>query len=172
MRRAIYPGSFDPVTNGHLDIIERGCKLFDEIIIAILVNPEKQPFFSVEERRKMLFDVLKEIDRGECVVMIDSFEGLLVNYAVAKKANAIVRGIRAISDYEYELQMALMNRRLKPSIETVFMMPAESYSYVSSRLVKEVFLLGGALDGLVPRPVEVRMKQKTAAGSAEVPEPE
>lgn len=172
MRRAIYPGSFDPVTNGHLDIIERGCKLFDEVIIAILVNPEKQPFFSVEERRKMLFDVLKEINRGECVVMIDSFEGLLVNYAVAKKANAIVRGIRAISDYEYELQMALMNRRLEPSIETVFMMPAESYSYVSSRLVKEVFLLGGALDGLVPPQVEARMKQKTTAASAEAPEPE
>jgi len=171
MRRAIYPGSFDPVTNGHLDIIERGCKLFDEIIIAILVNPEKQPFFSVEERRKMLFEVLKEIDRGECVVMIDSFEGLLVNYAVAKKAHAIVRGIRAISDYEYELQMALMNRRLEPSIETVFMMPAESYSYVSSRLVKEVFLLGGALDGLVPPQVEARMKRKTA-GSAELPEPD
>ncbi|MDX6613253.1 MAG: pantetheine-phosphate adenylyltransferase [Blastocatellia bacterium] len=163
MRRAIYPGSFDPVTNGHLDIIERGCKLFDEIIIAILVNPEKQPFFSVEERRDMLLEVLKEIDRGDCEVMIDSFEGLLVSYAVAKKANAIVRGIRAISDYEYELQMALMNRRLEPSIETVFMMPAESYSYVSSRLVKEVFLLGGALDGLVPPQVAARMKRKTAA---------
>lgn len=164
MRRAIYPGSFDPVTNGHLDIIERGCKLFDEIIIAILVNPEKQPFFTIEERREMLAEVLREIDRGSCVVRVDSFQGLLVGYAVAQKADAIVRGIRAISDYEYELQMALMNRRLEPTIETVFMMPAESYSYVSSRLVKEVFLLGGVLDGLVPPLVEARMKRKIALG--------
>jgi pantetheine-phosphate adenylyltransferase len=162
MRRAIYPGSFDPVTNGHLDIITRGCKLFDEIIIAILVNPEKKPFFSVDERREMLTEVLEQIDRGACGLRVDSFEGLLVNYAVAQQAEAIVRGIRAISDYEYELQMALMNRRLEPSIETVFMMPAEAYSYVSSRLVKEVFLLGGALDGLVPALVEQRMTKKIA----------
>jgi pantetheine-phosphate adenylyltransferase len=160
MRRAIYPGSFDPVTNGHLDIIERGCKLFDEIIVAILVHPEKQPFFTIEERREMLTQVLKQIDRGSCEVRVDNFQGLLVQYAVAQEANAIVRGIRAISDYEYELQMALMNRRLEPSIETVFMMPAETYSYVSSRLVKEVFQLGGKLDGLVPPAVEARMKQK------------
>ena len=163
MRRAIYPGSFDPVTNGHLDIIARGCKLFDEIIIAILINPEKKPFFTVEERQEMLAEVLKQIDRGACELRVDSFEGLLVHYAVARQAEAIVRGIRAISDYEYELQMALMNRRLEPSIETVFMMPAEAYSYVSSRLVKEVFLLGGALDGLVPPLVEARMKAKVAS---------
>jgi pantetheine-phosphate adenylyltransferase len=162
MRRAIYPGSFDPVTNGHLDIITRGCKLFDEIIIAILVNPEKKAFFSVSERREMLTEVLGQIDRGACRLRVDSFEGLLVHYAVAQQAEAIVRGIRAISDYEYELQMALMNRRLEPSIETVFMMPAEAYSYVSSRLVKEVFLLGGELDGLVPALVEERMKKKIA----------
>lgn len=160
MRRAIYPGSFDPVTNGHLDIIERGCKLFDEIIIAILVNPEKRPFFTVEERREMLNNVLIDIDHGSCVLQVDDFEGLLVYYALEKQANAIVRGIRAISDYEYELQMALMNRRLEPSIETVFMMPAETYSYVSSRLVKEVFLLGGELEGLVPPLVQSRMKEK------------
>ena len=160
MRRAIYPGSFDPVTNGHLDIIERGCKLFDEIIIAILINPDKRPFFSIEERRDMLDQVLKTIKQQNCVLRVDDFEGLLVHYAVAQKADAIVRGIRAISDYEYELQMALMNRRLEPSIETVFMMPAETYSYVSSRLVKEVFQLGGTLDGLVPPEVEARMKQK------------
>ncbi len=133
MRRAIYPGSFDPVTNGHLDIIERSCKLFDEI---------------------------QEINRGSCDVRVDSFQGLLVNYAVAQHAHAIVRGIRAISDYEYELQMALMNRRLEPSIETVFMMSAETYTYVSSRLVKEVFQLGGVLDGLVPPLIEKRMKEK------------
>ena len=160
MRRAIYPGSFDPVTNGHLDIIERGCKLFDEIIIGILVNPEKTPFFSIEERQEILAEVLKDIKQGDCKLRVDSFRGLLVNYAVAQQANAIVRGIRAISDYEYELQMALMNRRLEPSIETVFMMPAETYSYVSSRLVKEVFQLGGGVDGLVPPLVEKRMKEK------------
>jgi pantetheine-phosphate adenylyltransferase len=160
MRRAIYPGSFDPVTNGHLDIIQRGCKLFDEIIIAILINPEKQPFFSIEERRQMLTEVLTGIDQSTCRVKVDAFEGLLVQYALAQKADAIVRGIRAISDYEYELQMALMNRRLEPSIETVFMMPAETYSYVSSRLVKEVFQLGGKLTGLVPTLVQKRMKEK------------
>ena len=160
MRRAIYPGSFDPVTNGHLDIIERGCKLFDEIIIGILVNPDKQPFFTVEERQQMLNEVVKSISQGRCTVRVDSFSGLLVNYAVAKEANVIVRGIRAISDYEYELQMALMNRRLEPGIETVFMMPAETYSYVSSRLVKEVFQLGGDVSGLVPLLVEKRMKEK------------
>ena len=160
MRRAISPGSFDPVTNGHLDIIERSCKLFDEIIIGILVNPEKNPLFTIEERHEMLTAVLKEITKGNCEVRVDSFRGLLVNYAVANNAHAIVRGIRAISDYEYELQMALMNRRLEPSIETVFMMPAEKYSYVSSRLVKEVFQLGGQIDGLVPSVIELRMKEK------------
>jgi pantetheine-phosphate adenylyltransferase len=160
MRRAIYPGSFDPVTNGHLDIIQRSCKLFDEIIVAILVNPEKTPFFSVAERREILDDVLKAIEHGGCKVVVDSFEGLLVQYAADRNAHAIVRGIRAISDYEYELQMALMNRRLEPALETVFMMPAEAYSYVSSRLVKEVFQLGGSIEGLVPKLVEERMRQK------------
>ena len=160
MRRAIYPGSFDPITNGHLDIIQRGCKLFDEIIIAVLVNPEKKPFFSVEERCEILGEVLKEIDHSDCTLSVDSFEGLLVQYAADRKANAIVRGIRAISDYEYELQMALMNRRLEPAIETVFMMPAEIYSYVSSRLVKEVFSLGARIEGLVPPIVEQRMRDK------------
>ena len=164
MRRAIYPGSFDPVTNGHLDIIERGCKLFDEIIVSILVNPDKQPFFTLEERRQMLNEVLPSISQGRCTVRVDSFQGLLVNYAVAQQADVIVRGIRAISDYEYEFQMALMNRRLEPGIETVFMMPAETYSYVSSRLVKEVFQLGGAVEGLVPPVVEKRMKEKMRQG--------
>jgi pantetheine-phosphate adenylyltransferase len=164
MRRAIYPGSFDPVTNGHLDIIERGCKLFDEIIIGILVNPAKQPFFTVEERREMLTEVTKRLSKGRCTLRVDSFSGLLVNYAVAQRADVIVRGIRAISDYEYELQMALMNRRLEPNIETVFMMPAETYSYVSSRLVKEVFQLGGMITGLVPPLVEERMKEKLNQG--------
>ncbi|HYJ46864.1 MAG TPA: pantetheine-phosphate adenylyltransferase [Pyrinomonadaceae bacterium] len=160
MRRAIYPGSFDPVTNGHLDIIERGCKLFDEIIIAILVNPDKKPFFTIEERREMLSQVTAEIEHGNCRLIVEDFQGLLVDYAVAREADAIVRGIRAISDYEYELQMALMNRRLEPRIETVFMMPAEVYSYVSSRLVKEIFLLGGQIEGLVPASVEALMRKK------------
>lgn len=164
MRRAIYPGSFDPVTNGHLDIIERGCKLFDEIIIGILVNPEKRPLFTVEERQQMLTKVVQDLSHGRCTLRVDSFSGLLVNYAVAQQANVIVRGIRAISDYEYELQMALMNRRLQPEIETVFMMPAETYSYVSSRLVKEVFQLGGIVTGLVPPLVEKRMKEKLSQG--------
>ena len=160
MRRAIYPGSFDPVTNGHLDIIQRGCKLFDEIIVAVLVNPDKTSFFSIEERSEILSEVLQTIDRGDCKVTVESFQGLLVQYAAERGANAIVRGIRAISDYEYELQMALMNRRLQPRLETVFMMPAEEYSYVSSRLVKEVFQLGGPIEGLVPPLVEQRMRQR------------
>ena len=164
MRRAIYPGSFDPVTNGHLDIIARGCKLFDEIVIAILINPDKRPMFSIEERRAMLEEVLAGVESGQCRLVVDSFQGLLVKYAVERGADAIVRGIRAISDYEYELQMALMNRRLEPGVETVFMMAAEDYSYVSSRLVKEVFQLGGRIEGLVPAAVEARMKSKIDAG--------
>lgn len=160
MRRAIYPGSFDPVTNGHLDIIERGCKLFDEIIIAILVNPDKTPFLTIDERREMLSQIIAEFKNNSCRLVIEDFQGLLVDYAVEREADAIVRGIRAISDYEYELQMALMNRRLEPRIETVFMMPAEAYSYVSSRLVKEIFLLGGNIEGLVPPSVEVLMRKK------------
>src|SRR6266480_4870152 len=160
MRRAIYPGSFDPVTNGHLDIIQRGCKLFDEIIVAVLVNPEKEAFFTIEERSEILSAVLRDIDHGDCVVSVESFEGLMVQYAVEQKANAIVRGIRAISDYEYELQMALMNRKLQPGLETVFMMPAEKYSYISSRLVREVAQLGGNIDSLVPELVAQKLREK------------
>jgi pantetheine-phosphate adenylyltransferase len=160
MRRAIYPGSFDPVTNGHLDIIERGSKLFDEIIIAVLVNPEKRALFTVEERREMLTEALALVEGRGCRLRVDSFQGLLMRYAVEQQADAVVRGIRAISDYEYELQMALMNRRQEPGIETVFMLAAESYSYVSSRLVKEVYSLGGTIEGLVPATVEERMRLK------------
>jgi len=161
MRRAIYPGSFDPITNGHLDIIERGCKLFDEIVVAILVNPEKKPMFTIKERREMIAEVISEIDQRDCRLLVEDFQGLLVQYALQRGADAIVRGIRAISDYEYELQMALMNRRLEPRIETVFMMPAEAYTYVSSRLVKEVYHLGGSVEGLVPQSVEERMRSKS-----------
>jgi pantetheine-phosphate adenylyltransferase len=154
-RRAIYPGSFDPLTNGHLDIIERSAKLFDEVVVAILLNIQKQPMFSVEERIKMIEEVVPYKN-----VRVDTFNGLLVHYAVEQKAEAIVRGIRAVSDYEYELQMALMNRRLEPTIETVFLMASEEYSYLSSRLIKEVFTLKGLITGLVPELVETRMKEK------------
>lgn len=154
-RRAIYPGSFDPITMGHLDIIERSSKLFDEVVVAVLVNINKRPMFSPEERVEMIRDALAWPN-----VRVDTFEGLLVDYASRKGAQAIVRGIRAVSDYEYELQMALMNRRLDPSVETVFLMAAEAYSYLSSGLIKEVFKLGGSIAGLVPEPVERRMKEK------------
>ena len=153
---AIYPGSFDPITNGHLDLIVRGCYLFDKLIVAILRNETKQPLFSVEERIEMLREVV------DCYpnVAVDSFEGLLVDHAARKGATVLLRGIRAISDYEYELQMALMNRRLHPDIETVFMMASEAHSFISSRLVKEVFGLGGNIGGLVPPPVEVRLRKR------------
>ena len=155
-RIAVYPGSFDPVTNGHVDIIERGTKLFDRIVVAILVNMEKTPLFTAEER----VATAREVFRGQPRVEVDTFQGLLVDYARHRQANVIVRGLRAVSDFEYELQMALMNRRLTPEIETVFMMPAEPYTYVSSRLVKEVFSLGGSVEGLVPTSVEAQLRAK------------
>jgi pantetheine-phosphate adenylyltransferase len=153
---AIYPGSFDPVTNGHLDLIERGTKIFDRLIVAILKNSEKDPLFTTAERVEMLREVTKPWDNVE----VDLFDGLLVQYAVQRKAQVILRGIRAISDYEYELQMALMNRRLESHIETVFMMPAETYSYLSSSLVREISDLGGSIKGLVPPIVEERLRIK------------
>jgi pantetheine-phosphate adenylyltransferase len=153
---AIYPGSFDPITNGHLDLIERGSKLFDRLIIAILKNDSKQPLFSVEERMEMLGEVTGRFPNVE----LDCFDGLLVDYAARKGATVILRGIRAISDYEFELQMALMNRRLRPSIETVFLLSGEAYSYISSRLVKEVFGLGGNISELVPPQVEARLRKR------------
>ena len=153
---AIYPGSFDPLTNGHLDLIERGSKIFDDLIVAILSNPEKEPLFTLQERTEMLRAMTKQWSN----VSVDSFNGLLVEYAREKGAQAVLRGIRAISDYEYELQMALMNRKLEPQLETVFMMPAEQYSYISSRLVKEVFHLGGSVKELVPKVVEEKLYAK------------
>ena len=153
---AIYPGSFDPITNGHLDLIQRGSRMFDRLIVSILRNDNKQPLFDVEERTEMLREVVHVYPNVE----VDSFDGLLVDHAAAHSATVLLRGIRAISDYEYELQMALMNRRLRPTIETVFMMANETYSFISSRLVKEVFGLGGNISGLVPPSVEVRMHQR------------
>src|SRR5689334_4550000 len=159
MRRAIFPGSFDPPTNGHLDIIKRSLPLFDEMIIAILNNPDKTPMFSVEERCELIREILP-IKNGKCELSVDSFSGLTADFAKRSGATAIVRGIRAVSDYEYELRMALMNRRLEPTIETVFLMAAEEYSYVSSNLMKQVFLLGGRVDGLIPELVEAKMHEK------------
>ena len=153
---AVFPGSFDPITNGHLDIIARSLTVFDAVTVAILVNPEKQPLFTVEER----VEIIGEAFAGESRIKVDTFSGLLVDYAEKIGATVIVRGLRAISDFEYEFQMALMNRHLNPRIETVFMMPAERYSYLSSRIVKEVFQLGGGVHELVPPVVERRLREK------------
>ena len=153
---AIYPGSFDPVTNGHLDLIERGAKIFDRLIVSVLRNFDKEPLFTLDERVEML----REVTRPWPNVEIDVFSGLLVDYAQLRGANVILRGIRAISDYEYELQMAMMNRRLKPDVETVFMLPAAAFSFLSSRLVREIAQLGGPMTGLVPPIVEQRLRAK------------
>jgi pantetheine-phosphate adenylyltransferase len=156
---AIYPGSFDPLTNGHVDIIQRGSRMFDRIIVAILLNLDKSPLFNASERLAIARDVFRERPNVE----VDTFDGLLVDYARRRKASVIVRGLRAVSDFEYEMQMALMNRHLNPEVETVFMMPAEPYTYVSSRLVKEVVALGGSVHGLVPELVEQRLRDKKVA---------
>ncbi|MGA2475595.1 MAG: pantetheine-phosphate adenylyltransferase [Terriglobia bacterium] len=153
---AIYPGSFDPITNGHLDLIERARWIFGRLIVAVLTNPDKLPLFTVMERVEML----QEVTRGMPNVAVDTFGGLLVEYAKQKGAGIILRGIRAFTDYEYELQMAIMNRKLEPSLETVFLVPAESYTYLSSRLVREIFQNGGSVKGLVPPLVEDRLHQK------------
>ena len=153
---AIYPGSFDPPTNGHLDLIHRGSRIFDQLIVAILRNPDKTPLFSVSDRKRMLEDLTAEIKN----VSVETFDGLTVEFAEKVNAGAMLRGIRALSDYEYELQIAMMNRKLSPELETVFMMPAEQYSYLSSRLVREAAKLGGDVSTLVPELVEQRLKEK------------
>ena len=153
---AVYPGSFDPLTNGHVDIITRGARLFDRIIIAILVNAEKAPLFTMAES----IEIARAVFRDDPKVEVDTFDGLLVDYVSRRQAQVIVRGLRAVSDFEFEFQMALMNQRLQPKIETVFMMPAEQYTYISSRLIKEVFSLGGRVNGLVPTLVEQRLREK------------
>ncbi len=154
--KAIYPGSFDPLTNGHLDLIARGSRIFDHLVVAILKNSEKAPLFSVADRVAMLTEAVAGFEN----VSVGTFGGLLVDFALEQQAQAVLRGIRAISDYEYELQMALMNRRLAPAVETVFLMPAEKYSYVSSRLIKNVFELGGSVEGLVPPSVIRRLQAR------------
>jgi pantetheine-phosphate adenylyltransferase len=158
----IYPGSFDPITSGHLDVIGRGARLCDRLVVAVLKNESKSPLFSVEERVEMLSEVLAPYPHIE----VDCFDGLLVDYAKSKGARLILRGIRALSDYEYELQMALMNRRLQPEIETIFLLAGEQYSFVSSRLVKQVIRLGGNITGLVPESVERRLRSRLSAQSA------
>jgi pantetheine-phosphate adenylyltransferase len=158
-RVAIYPGSFDPLTSGHVDIIERGSRIFDKIVVAILANAEKTPLFSEQER----VEIIQHVFTGRPNVQVETFSGLLVDYAQRKQASVLVRGLRAVSDFEYEFQMALMNRHLAPGLETVFMMPAEQYTYISSRLIKEVFTLGGEITGLVPPVVEERLRAKQQA---------
>jgi pantetheine-phosphate adenylyltransferase len=158
---AVYPGTFDPVTNGHLDIIARSSQLFDRVIVAVLENTDKQPSFTAEERVEMLVCSITAWPN----VTVETFGGLLVDFASHRGAQVTIRGIRAVSDYEYELQMASMNRRLNPLLETVFMLPAETYSYLSSKLVKEICLLGGSIAGLVPEHVEMRLRERSRGAS-------
>ena len=156
MRRAIYPGSFDPVTNGHLDVIERARKLFDEVVVAVAHNDQKQPFFSLEER----LDFLNQVTRDIAGVKVAPLDGLLVEFAVQQNARAVVRGLRAVSDFEFEFQMALMNRKLEASVETIFLMPKEEYTYLSSRIVKEIARLGGDVGVFVPPCVVESFREK------------
>lgn len=155
---AIYPGSFDPITNGHVDIIDRGLRIFEQIIVAVLENPKKESLFTTEERVAMI----QEIFRTEPRVKVQSFDGLLVDFARKHQAGIVIRGLRAVSDFEYEFQMALMNRKLNPDLETLFMMPNLNYTFLSSRLVKEIYMLGGCIKGLVPEAVEKRLREKFA----------
>ncbi len=156
----LYPGSFDPVTNGHLDIIQRACRLFDRVLVAVSTQVDKRPLFSLEERLEMLREVTAPLRRQ---VEVEAFDGLLVHYAVNRGAKAVIRGIRAVTDFDYEFQMSLMNRRLCEELETVFLVPAEAYTYLSSSLVKEVAGLGGSVTGLVPSQVERKLEEKLAS---------
>jgi len=153
-KKAIYPGSFDPITNGHVDIIQRGLKVFDKVIVAVLDNPQKAPLFKTRER----VDMIQDIFPGQKKIVVQSFHGLLVDFVRARRANVVIRGLRAISDFEYEFQMALMNRKIYPAAETFFMAARETYSYVSSRILKEAASLGGCIDGLAPPVASSRMQ--------------
>ncbi len=153
---AVYPGSYDPLTNGHIDIIKRGLKIFERIIVAVLKNPDKTYLFNLEERQQ----ILRSVFRSEKRIVVDHFEGLLVDYLDRKKVNTVVRGLRAISDFEIEFQMALMNRKIEPRIETIFFVPSESYSFLSSKLVKEIYHLGGEVSSMVPGIVDRKLKEK------------
>lgn len=155
-RIGIYPGTFDPFTNGHLDLVQRGLRIFDHLIVGVAPNPKKNPLFSVEERISLIRETLSGYKR----VSLEMFDGLLVEYVAERKGVAIIRGLRAVSDFEYEMQMALMNRRLSSKIETVFMMPSEEYSYLTATIVKEISFLGGSVRGLVPPHVEKALKKK------------
>ncbi len=160
MRTAVYPGSFDPITNGHLDIVERSAEMFDNLVIAVFINPNKKPLFTVEER----VDLIREVTRHLPNVQVDSFEGLLSDYARQRSAKVIIRGLRAVSDFEYEFQMALMNKKLNPNVETIFMSSSSKNIYISSTIIKEVSSLGGSISGLVPRVVENRLMEKFYQG--------
>jgi pantetheine-phosphate adenylyltransferase len=162
VRRAIYPGSFDPITNGHLDVIERAARLFDEVIVAVAHNDQKKSLFTAEERMALIQGVLD----GSPNVRVSRFDGLLVEFARAQGATAVLRGLRAVSDFEFEFQMALMNRKLEPGIETIFLMPAENYTYLSSRIVKEIARLGGNVAVFVPPSIEAALREKFGAPSA------
>jgi pantetheine-phosphate adenylyltransferase len=164
MRRAIYPGSFDPVTNGHLDVVERARKLFDEVIVAVAHNDEKQALFALNQRLDLLRETVGKIDH----VRVAQFEGLLVNFARAQRANAVIRGLRAVSDFEFEFQMALMNRKLESDLETIFLMPKEEYTYLSSRLVKEIARLGGDVSQFVPLAVAQALAKKFACNELKI----
>jgi len=163
-KRAVYPGMFDPMHNGHLDLIERSLRIFDELIVAVVANPSKEPLFTAKERLELIDECTTGIGMGR--MRITSFDGLLIDLVDREGADCVVRGLRAVSDFEYEFQMALMNRRLNSRIETIFMMPAEQYTYISSRLIKEVFALGGRVHGLVPELVESRLRDKVMARKA------
>jgi pantetheine-phosphate adenylyltransferase len=156
MKKGIYPGTFDPVTNGHLDLVQRGLRIFEEIIIAVAPSPKKQPLFTLEERLRLIRESVKEYKH----VQVEAFNGLIVEYAKARGGVAIIRGLRAVSDFEYELQMALMNRRLDMTVETVFMMPSEEYSFLTSTIVKEAASFGGSVRGLVPEAVVKALNEK------------
>ncbi|MBI5394687.1 MAG: pantetheine-phosphate adenylyltransferase [Verrucomicrobia bacterium] len=155
-RTVVYPGSFDPITNGHLDVIERAAKLFDKVVVAVAVNVEKAPLFTVKERKAMVERAVRHLPHAR----VDSFSGLLVDYARHVKAAAVVRGLRMVSDFEYELQLALMNRRMEPRVETIFLAPRDTYIYLSSRMIKEIVRLDGDVNGLVPPFVEEALRRK------------